>query len=401
MEMDIHMSLCLSCQACKRYGYKVLHDGLLLVDPDCGVYLCAVFVNGFLHGRLGSMKKAGKKVFVGMSGGVDSSVSAALLKEQGYDVTGVFIKVWQPDFIECTWKEDRLDAMRVASQLGIPFVTLDLEQEYKQGVIDYMIEEYKMGRTPNPDVMCNREVKFGAFWKWAEKEGADFIATGHYAQTDNEHLLVSKDQSKDQTYFLWTLNKDDLAHVLFPIGHMNKDEVRKEAEKRGLYTSHKKDSQGLCFVGDIDLKTLLKEYIKEEKGKVLNDKGEIIGEHDGAMFYTIGERHGFRIAKKTTEDKPYYIVDKNMGANTITVSHNKPQTPTNLVLEKISFVNEEQENGKVYEARARYRAPLAKIKLSRTKEWTVHVVEGELVQTSGQSVVFYDGQRCLGGGVMR
>ena len=167
-----------------------------------------------------------KKVYIGMSGGVDSSLSAALLVEQGYDVTGVFIKVWQPDFIECTWKEDRLDAMRVAAQLGIPFVTLDLEKEYKQGVIDYMIEEYRVGRTPNPDVMCNREVKFGAFWSWAKKEGADYIATGHYAQTNNGRLLVSEDKNKDQTYFLWTLTKHDLDHVLFPIGNMQKENVR-------------------------------------------------------------------------------------------------------------------------------------------------------------------------------
>jgi tRNA-specific 2-thiouridylase len=215
----------------------------------------------------------GKKVYVGMSGGVDSSLSAALLLEQGYDVTGVFIKVWQPDFVECTWKEDRLDAMRVAAHLGIPFVTLDLEQEYKQGVIDYMIEEYRIGRTPNPDVMCNREVKFGAFWKWAQAQGADYIATGHYAQTDGIRLLASQDVNKDQTYFLWTLTQKDLSHVLFPIGHMVKDDVRREAEKRNLTTSFKKDSQGLCFVGTIDIKTLLKEYIKEKPGDVCDIEG--------------------------------------------------------------------------------------------------------------------------------
>lgn len=333
-----------------------------------------------------------------MSGGVDSSLSAALLKEQGYDVTGVFIKVWQPDFIECTWKEDRLDAMRVASALGIPFVTLDLEKEYKQGVIDYMIEEYRRGRTPNPDVMCNREVKFGAFWKWAKGEGADYIATGHYAQTDNEHLIVSKDTNKDQTYFLWTLTRDDLSHVLFPIGHMTKDEVRKESEKRELYTSKKKDSQGLCFVGSIDLKTLLKEYIKEERGDVLHENGEIIGTHDGAMFYTIGERHGFTISKKSTDDKPYYVVAKDLEKNTIIVSHNKPETGSGIVLEKTSFVSETPEQGKVYEARGRYRAPLAKVRL---EGGVVQVLEGELVHTSGQSLVMYDGDRCLGGGIMK
>jgi tRNA-specific 2-thiouridylase len=342
----------------------------------------------------------GKKVFVGMSGGVDSSLSAALLKEQGYDVTGVFIKVWQPDFIECTWKEDRLDAMRVASALGIPFVTLDLEKEYKEGVIDYMIEEYAAGRTPNPDVMCNREVKFGAFWKWAKEQGAEYIATGHYAITDNEHLIVSKDGNKDQTYFLWTLTKDDLSHVLFPIGDMTKDEVRNEAHKRGLYTSNKKDSQGLCFVGTIDVKTLLKEYIDEKQGDVVNEEGKMIGTHDGVMFYTIGERHGFTITKKSTDDAPYYVIGKDMKNNTLTVSHAKPEhaNETTIVLERASFVSDLPEEGKIYEARARYRAPCAKVKV---RGLTIEVIEGDLVPTSGQSLVLYDGTLCVGGGVMR
>ena len=220
----------------------------------------------------------GKKVFVGMSGGVDSSVSALLLQQQGYDVTGVFIKVWQPDFVECTWKEDRLDAMRVAAQLDIPFVTLDLEKEYKEGVIDYMIEEYRQGRTPNPDVMCNREVKFGAFFSWAKKQDKDaYIATGHYANNDGETLLVSKDTNKDQTYFLWALKKELLTSIVFPIGDMEKSMVREIAAAHSLSVSTKKDSQGLCFVGTINVKTLLKQFIDEKDGDVLNEAGEIIG----------------------------------------------------------------------------------------------------------------------------
>lgn len=341
----------------------------------------------------------GKKVFIGMSGGVDSSLSASLLLEQGYDVTGVFIKVWQPDFIECTWKEDRLDAMRVASELGIPFVTLDLEKEYKQGVIDYMIEEYRAGRTPNPDVMCNREVKFGAFWKWAKEQGADYIATGHYAITDNSHLLMSEDKNKDQTYFLWTLTKDDLDHVLFPIGHMVKDDVRKEATKRNLYTGNKKDSQGLCFVGTIDIKTLLKEYIGEEEGDVINESGEIIGKHDGVMFYTIGERHGFAIDKKGTDDAPYYVIAKDFNNNMLTVSHQKPETTNGkILLEKVSFVYEKPQEGKFYQARGRYRAPLAKVKVNSN---SVEVIEGELIYTPGQSLVVYDNNLCIGGAIMK
>lgn len=345
----------------------------------------------------------GKKVYVGMSGGVDSSLSAALLKEQGYDVTGVFIKVWQPDFIECTWKEDRLDAMRIAAQLDIPFVTLDLEQEYKQGVIDYMIDEYRAGRTPNPDVMCNREVKFGAFWRWAKEKGADYIATGHYAVTDHEKLLLSADTEKDQTYFLWTLTKEDLEHVLFPIGNMTKSVVREEAAKRGLYTSKKKDSQGLCFVGSIDLKTLLKEYIQEEPGKVINEAGEVVGFHEGVMFYTIGERHGFTITKKTTDDTPYYVIAKDLNANTLTVSHDKQKADSATVsLERVSFVSDIPKNGYECEARGRYRAPLARVKLvEKEGGWSVEVLDGELVCTAGQSLVFYDATSCLGGGIMR
>ncbi len=370
-----------------------------------------------------------------MSGGVDSSVSAALLLEQGYDVTGVFIKVWQPDFIECTWKEDRLDALRVAAQLGIPFVTLDLEKEYKQGVIDYMIEEYRIGRTPNPDVMCNREVKFGAFWRWAKEQGADYIATGHYAQVKTANsrqqtadirtqttelveysagnktlnhkpytLHAGIDKNKDQTYFLWMLTSNDLEHTLFPIGHMEKDNVRKEAEKRGLYTSTKKDSQGLCFIGTIDLKTLLKEYIKEKVGYIVNEAGEVIGNHGGIMFYTIGERHGFTVTKKSIDDAPYYIIGKNIERNILIVSHTKPETKGtySISLEKVSFFSETPVEGKVYEARGRYRAPLAKIKCHyKNNEWVVDVIEGDIVYTGGQSLVLYDDTKCLGGGVMK
>src|SRR3972149_2581934 len=202
------------------------------------------------------MKK--KMVFVGLSGGVDSSVTAALLKEQGYEVVGVFIKTWQPDFIECTWPEERRDAMRVAAHLDIPFLTFDLEKEYKKEVGDYMVSEYRAGRTPNPDVMCNKEIKFGAFLQKALAMGADFVATGHYAEISQIRnvfsLKKSPDPSKDQSYFLWTLTQEQLAHILFPIGHFKKTEVRKLAKKFALPVAEKKDSQGICFLGDIDLK---------------------------------------------------------------------------------------------------------------------------------------------------
>ncbi len=351
------------------------------------------------------MSNAKKKVFVGMSGGVDSSVSAALLLEQGYDVTGVFIKVWQPDFIECTWKQDRLDALRVAAKLGIPFVTLDLEKEYKQGVIDYMIEEYRAGRTPNPDVMCNREVKFGAFWEWAKDQGADYIATGHYAQISQNstkyplHLVKSSDGNKDQTYFLWTLTSSDLSHTLFPVGGMQKEDVRKEAEKRGLATSTKKDSQGLCFVGTIDIKTLLKTFIQEERGEVKNIQGETIGIHDGVTFYTIGERHGFTVTKKSIDEKPYFIVAKDLSQNVLVVSQTPPQEIEGATISLIRTTwTRPITQGDVYEARARYRAPLAKVRVEN--ETTVSVVEGDITAVKGQSLVLYDGDTCIGGGII-
>ncbi len=363
------------------------------------------------------MKSVKKKVFVGLSGGVDSSVSAFLLKQAtssnfealfgyeaeedfiGFDVTGVFIKVWQPDFIECTWKEDRLDAMRVAAMLDIPFVTLDLEKEYKEGVIDYMIEEYRHGRTPNPDVMCNREVKFGAFMKWAISQGADYIATGHYAQSDGHTLLKSIDSNKDQTYFLWTLKKELLPLVLFPVGRMTKEEVRKRAEEAHLPVATKRDSQGLCFVGTIDIKTLLKQYIQEKEGEVRNEQGELLGYHAGVMFYTLGERHGFTITKKTSSDIPYFVVAKNIETNTLIVSNTPPyEKKGNVIsLEKTNWTHSPKK-GDIYDARSRYRAPCGRVTL--IDDTHAMVIEGDITRTPGQSLVVYDGYRCIGGGIM-
>ena len=376
------------------------------------------------------MNSQGKKVFVGMSGGVDSSVSAALLVKAGHDVTGVFIKVWQPDWIECTWRDERREAMRAAAHLDIPFVTLDLEKEYKEGVIDYMIAEYSAGRTPNPDVMCNREVKFGAFWKWALKQGADFVATGHYARTIESQkfiksvkseykLFAGTDKNKDQSYFLWTLNQDDLKHVMFPVGHLEKPEVRELAKKFGLPNADKKDSQGLCFIGKIDVKDFLAHYIKTVPGKVLNEKGEVIGTHEGALLITIGERRGFVIdpAFKTPHDQPYYVVSKNVKDNTITVSNRSEiQEPGSKVNDEISIsrVNWSDKIAKVgdrIQIRVRYRQPLvnATVKSVDVANSTVIILpENEIdAVTPGQSLVMYDvgensenGLECLGGGII-
>jgi tRNA-specific 2-thiouridylase len=292
--------------------------------------------------------------------------------------------------------------MRVASELDIPFVTLDLEKEYKEGVIDYMMNEYRSGRTPNPDVMCNREVKFGAFWKWAKGKGADHIATGHYAQTDNKSLVLSKDSNKDQTYFLWTLNKDDLEHVFFPIGHLSKDEVRKEAETRGLYTHAKKDSQGLCFIGNIDVKDFLKKELGVKKGDVLSEEGTVIGEHDGAMFFTVGERHGFTITKKKGDIDAYYVTRKDLDKNTIIVSTIAPSAHVGneITLEKVSFVSKDIAEGK-YAARARYRASLINVELvKKDNTWKIISKEEGLSPVSGQSLVLYKEDLCIGGGII-
>ena len=353
-----------------------------------------------------------KTVFVGMSGGVDSSVLAYLLKNAGYNVVGVFIKVWQPEGFPCTAKEDRLDAMRVAAQLEIPFLTLDLEKEYKKGVIDYMLEEYKKGNTPNPDVMCNKEVKFGAFLQWALTHGADFVATGHYVQVDHSEseskMLTSVDTEKDQTYFLWTLTQTQIKHILFPIGHLKKSEVRKIAEKAGLYTAPKKDSQGLCFVGTISFKDLLKLELKPGKGDVLNEEGDVIGTHDGAILYTEGERHGFTILKKTPHDDKLFIVDRDIEKNTITVSQNKPEQNTELLtttitLNDCSHTRSPFAFGQKFLVRFRYRAQLFSCHIVSIENRRV-IIETEvpISVTIGQSAVLYsvDNAELQGGGII-
>jgi len=349
------------------------------------------------------MTSQGKKVYVGMSGGVDSSVSAALLKKAGYNVVGVFIKVWQPDWITCTWKEDRLDAMRVAAKLDIPFVTLDLEKEYKEGVVDYMIREYKAGRTPNPDVMCNRYVKFGGFFDWAMKQGADFVATGHYAQIKDGMLIAGDDKNKDQSYFLWTLTKQQLSKTLFPVGNIEKPEVRKLAKKFKLPNSDKKDSQGLCFIGKIDIKDFLSHYIESKLGDVLNEKREIIGTHEGAFFFTIGERHGFTIVKKSPHDDAYYVIAKDISKNTITVANkskegNLPNGKTSVELTDINWNQSNVPIGRKLLARSRYREELQEIVFSDTCHADFTKPQNTL--SPGQSLVVYDGAVCLGGGIL-
>jgi tRNA-specific 2-thiouridylase len=358
------------------------------------------------------VKKLGEKtVFVGISGGVDSAVAALLLKQQGYKVVGVFIRTWTPDFINCTWKSERRDAMRVCANLSIPFLECDAEKEYKEGVANYMIEEYKKGRTPNPDVMCNREVKFGVFWNFAKKKGADFIATGHYVKNRKENklynLLKNKDEGKDQVYFLWTLTQEDLSHSLFPLGDLNKKEVRKIALKNNLPNAKKKDSQGVCFLGPLDMKKFLEHYIETKEGDVLNEENEIIGTHRGSIFFTIGERHGFNILKKFKKSKPLYVIKKDIKNNTITVSENSPISPGQdsksmiIKCQNVNWINNIPLESKRYQAQIRYHGELVNCRIKNEKQDSVSVIfENSVNVDAGQSIVFYDKDVCLGGGVV-
>lgn len=359
-------------------------------------------------------------VFVGLSGGVDSAVSAIILKKQGYEVVGVFIKTWHPDFLVCNEEEERRDAMRVAAFLDIPFLTFNLEDVYKKEVADYMIREYKAGRTPNPDVMCNKEVKFGAFLKKAISMGADYVATGHYAQNkyggvssvseETPPYLLKKgiDPTKDQSYFLWTLGQEQLDKTIFPIGDLKKTEVRKLAKKLNLPVAEKKDSQGICFLGAVDLKEFLKHYIKSKKGKVLNLEGEEIGFHDGAVFHTLGERHGFTITKKISTDGPYYIVAKDVKKNILFVSQNPARVvlaENKINLENTNWINKVPKLDKEYTAQIRYHGELIPCKI---KYPTLDVVQNKveiifskpILAASGQSCVVYDKDVCLGGGII-
>ncbi len=351
-----------------------------------------------------------KKVFVGLSGGVDSSVATLLLKKAGYDVTGVFIKAWHPDFLPCNWRAEMHDAMRICARLNIPFLLCDLEKEYKEEIIDYLIAEYKNGNTPNPDVLCNKKIKFGNFLKFAEERGADFVATGHYALKEQEgsnlKLLIPKDLEKDQTYFLWTLNSATLSKILFPLGNLDKKEVRNLANQNLLHTANKKDSQGLCFIGHVDIKSFLKRYIETQKGEVLDLEGKVIGTHDGSELYTIGERRGFLLFNQINQSKPHYIVRKDLLKNTLTVSELDSITE-NLKIKKISLqevnlINPHFNLSKKITIRTRYRGNFISAQLKKTSDsFELEIEEGTEDVAQGQSIVFYNGKECLGGGVVK
>ncbi|KND50906.1 MAG: tRNA-specific 2-thiouridylase [Parcubacteria bacterium C7867-007] len=341
---------------------------------------------------------AGKNIFVGLSGGVDSAVSAALLQKQGAEVTGVFIKGWYPPGMPCTWAQDRRDAMRVAAHLGIPFHTLDASKEYKQGVIDYLISEYAAGRTPNPDIMCNREVKFGAFYRFAKEHGADFIATGHYAQAREGSLMRGVDSSKDQSYFLWAVPKEAMTQTLFPVGGIPKREVRILAQKFDLPVAEKKDSQGICFLGSISVDEFLRKELETTGGDVLDEEGKKIGTHDGAVLHTLGER----IVPHGAESGPWYVIRKDLNTNTLTVRHGNAALevpPNTLKLRETNWFNTEALMGTI---QAQYRYHGTVITGSFDLETNTFTPEGSFKEpvASGQSLVLYLGDTCLGGGII-
>ena len=352
-----------------------------------------------------------KKVFVALSGGVDSSTSAALLQREGYDVTGVFIKVWSPDFLPCTWREERRDAMRVCAHLSIPFLTFDFEDEYKQSVVDYMIEEYRKGNTPNPDVMCNKYIKFGRFLKESLARGADCIATGHYARNMYEgglyHLLAGEDTNKDQSYFLWTLTQYELSRTLFPVGALTKPQVRMLAKEFGLPTALKRESQGLCFLGKVDMSEFLSHYLPAHKGIVLDENGKEIGWHPGAVYFTLGKRHGFTVTHKSPSDSPYYVIGIEVHNNTITVSHTPSDAKTRYNKRDISIIDtnwiaERPMTGTPLLGRLRYRQTLSTCVITDIEDSAavVSFADDQPIVPKGQSLVLYDGERCVGGGII-
>ncbi len=343
---------------------------------------------------------AGKRVFVGLSGGVDSAVSAVLLKEAGAEVFGVFIQGWYPPGQPCSWREDRRDAMRVAAHLEIPFFTLDASHEYKAGVIDYLLSEYKAGRTPNPDVMCNREVKFGAFFRFAKEHGADLIATGHYAQTiqvDGKIVLAQGvDATKDQSYFLWAVPRNAIDQTIFPVGGVEKTEVRKLAQKYNLPVSTKKDSQGICFLGSISVEDFLKQEIGSERGIAYDTKGATVGEHEGSVLYTIGER----VTLLNAMAGPWFVVSKDIKKNILVVS-NQPERESSkniITLREENFFTEFTAT-ELLEAQYRYHGPRISGHFNKVTH-TFTPAESHETIASGQSLVLYKGTVCVGGGII-
>lgn len=340
------------------------------------------------------------KVFLGMSGGVDSAVSAYLLQSQGHEVIGVYMKNWSKNLpgMKCPWAEDLADAKRVAVKLGIDFRVFDFEAEYKQKVVDYMLAEYQKGNTPNPDIMCNQEIKFKLFAETAFEQGAEAIATGHYAKTRGRDLIMAADANKDQTYFLYRIAPEVIKRTIFPVGDMQKPEVKALAEQIGLAVAHKPESMGVCFVGEANMRDFLAEFIETKPGEIRElETDELLGHHDGAIFYTIGQRHGLRL----TTGLPFYVVRKDMNKNTVYVSRNLNSLSlwTNEVKLRDVILRRDIDGSKPLRARVRHRAPLVDAKFDSVADILTFVDEQKSL-TPGQSVVFYQDDICLGGGII-
>jgi tRNA-specific 2-thiouridylase len=355
------------------------------------------------------------KVFVAISGGVDSSTALALLRDEGYDVTGVYFKTYKPDGNREYCRRQGMDAQAVCKHLGVPFKVFELEEAYREKVFNYMIEGYKAGITPNPDVLCNREIKFGVFAKMAFEHGADYIATGHYVRKKEEEglskLLEGVDEDKDQSYFLSQVRQEVLQRTLFPVGEYEKKEVRRMAEEYDLLTADKKDSQGICFIGEeIDVKEFLKRYIPEEEGAVLSLTGETIGTHKGVHFSTIGERHGFTInpTHQTPEMPRLFVLARDIEANTITVGtkadlEKMQSEKTHIPIKATSWISTEPREENLYECRIRHRGKRMPCIITREgadTEWQVHFKTPPYAPAAGQFLAVYEGDECLGGGIM-
>ena len=348
-----------------------------------------------------TMNRKKRKVFVAMSGGVDSAVAAALLKRAGFDVTGIYMKCWV-EGLACTTQEDERSARLVASHLDIPFYVFNFIDQYREKVVEYMLKGYEAGVTPNPDIMCNREIKFGLFFKKAMELGADYVATGHYARVKKKStgyaLLKGKDPNKDQSYFLAMINPGVLERALFPIGEYAKDQVRAFARKIGLPNADRKDSQGICFVGKVEIRDFLRLHIPQKAGAIVLSSGKVLGEHDGAHYYTLGQRQGLKLA-----GGPYYVAKKDTATNTLVVSKSEEDIMTDelLVMNVNWFLPLKEKNSSV-SAKFRYRQEDVSAAIEELKDGSIRVIP-EVPQraiTPGQFAVFYQGDELLGGGVI-
>lgn len=361
------------------------------------------------------MNKSDIRVVVGMSGGVDSSATALKLKREGYDVVGIFMKNWD-DTDEngvCTATEDYKDVQAVANQIGIPYYSVNFEKEYWNKVFEYFLDEYKKGRTPNPDVICNKEIKFKAFLDYAMDLGADYVATGHYARVERDddgtvHMLRGVDSNKDQTYFLNQPSQDQLQRVMFPLGEMEKPDVRQLAEEAGLKTADKKDSTGICFIGERDFKEFLMNYLPAQPGEMQTLDGDVVNTHDGLMYYTIGQRQGLGIGgSKEYGNEPWFVIGKDLERNVLLVGqgfHHEHLYATHLEASDFSFtVKAPAEAEFRCTAKFRYRTDDVPVTIKMNDDRTEAIVEFDEPQraiTPGQAIVLYDGEECLGGGTI-